>query len=188
MLESSTLTTCFQMDPGTQLSRTIPAAFHTQQSGSQASSQASDQHVASHAVSSDSTGVRGVGASHTQPSPLLSLADLQLVALDIKSTLSAAITDLKSDMRAMASHLEHIESAALTHSAAIQQVQRVISVHAQHLIDMNRHLEDLDNRDWRRNLCIRGIPESVEGPQLQSVVWAIFNTLLSRPLDSPVEI
>lgn len=38
----------------------------------------------------------------------------------------------------------------------------------------------------KRNLWVRGIPETVEGPQLQSVVWAIFNTLLGRLPDAPV--
>lgn len=69
----------------------------------------------------------------------------------------------------------------------MRQVQRATSVHAQHLMDMHRHMEDLDNRVRRRNLRVRGIPESVEGPQLQSVVWTMFNTLLGRPPDAPVE-
>lgn len=92
------------------------------------------------------------------------------------------------DIKAVASRLEHVEAAAMTHGAAIQQVQKVTSVHAQHLIEMHRHKEDLDNRGRRRNLRVRGIPESVEGPQLQSTIWAIFNTLLGRPPDAPVEI
>lgn len=104
--------------------------------------------------------------------------------MDIKNTLSAAISDLKNDMRAVASRLERVEYSALTHETAIQKVQRTTSVHAHHLIEINRHLEDLDNRGRRRNLSIRGIPELVEGPQFQPVVWAIFNTLLGRP---PVE-
>lgn len=75
----------------------------------------------------------------------------------------------------------------MTHGAAIQQVQMVISMHAQHLIDMHCHMEDLDNRGCRQNLRVRGIPESVEGLRLQPVVWAIFNILLDRPLDAPIE-
>lgn len=80
------------------------------------------------------------------------------------------------------------ELAAMTHhGTAIQQVQRVTSVQAQYLIYMHRQVEDLDNRGRRRNFRVRGIPELVEGPQLQSVVWAIFNTLLGRPPDAPIE-
>lgn len=86
----------------------------------------------------------------------------------------------------MALRVEHVEAAAMTQGAAIQ-VQKATSVHAQHLIDMHRHMEDLDNRGKRRKLRVRGIPEAVEGPQLQSVVWALFNTLLERPSGAPVE-
>lgn len=79
-----------------------------------------------------------------------------------------------------------MESAAQIYRAAIQQVQRVTSVYAQHLIDMNRHLEDMNNRGRRPNLM--GNPESVKGPQLQSVLWQILNTFLGRPPDTPMEI
>lgn len=75
----------------------------------------------------------------------------------------------------------------MTHGAAIQQVQQETSIHAQHLNDMSRHIEDLDNRGWRHNLRLRGIPELVEEPQVQQVVWAICHTLLGRPPDAPVE-
>lgn len=50
---------------------------------------------------------------------LSSLADLQLVALEIKNMLSAAISDLKTDLRTVASRFERIESAVLTHGTAI---------------------------------------------------------------------
>lgn len=93
--------------------------------------------------------------------------------MDNKSTLTAAISDLKTELRDVASRLDHVEAAAMTHVATIEQVQQVTSVHAQHLIDMHHHIEDLDNRGRRCNLRFRGIPESVEGPQIQQVVWAV---------------
>lgn len=132
------------------------------------------------AVPSHKTGAAGADTLSSQPLLLHSIADLQKVALDIKNTPSAVIADLKTDLREVASRLEHEKSVAPTHGVVIQQVQ---CVHAQHLIDMNCHLEDL-NRGQRCNLQIREIPESVEGPQLQPVVWAIFNTLLDRPPDT----
>lgn len=58
----------------------------------------------------------------------------------------------------------------MTHRTAIQQILQVTSVYAQHLINMHRHMEDLDNRGQRSNLRFRGIPESVDGLQLQQIV------------------
>lgn len=126
----------------------------------QAASQASDRQMAVPAITADSLGAsapsQGTSAPHT--SPLLCLSDPQQVALDIKSMLFAAIADLKTDIRAVATRLEHVEMATMTHGTAIHQVQKVVSVHAQHLIEMHRHMEDLDNRGRRRNLRVRGIP------------------------------
>lgn len=73
------------------------------------------------------------------------MADLQLVAVDIKNTLTAAISDLKTDLKAVASCLETMESVAMMHGNAIRQAQQVTDTHTQHLIKMLRHLEDLDN-------------------------------------------
>lgn len=66
--------------------------------------------------------------------------------MDIKNSLFAAKSDLKTEIRAVATRLEHVETASTMHGAAIQQVLKVTSVHAQHLMDMHRHMEDLDNR------------------------------------------
>lgn len=57
--------------------------------------------------------------SSAGPSPFLCLADLQNVALDINNTLTAAIADLKADLKAVGSRVEHVEAAAMTHGAAI---------------------------------------------------------------------
>lgn len=122
--------------------------FRTQHADLQATSQASDR---SYATSADSPGASAAGTLTSHSSPLLCLADLQQVVMDIKSTLSAAISDVKTDIRAVASRLEHVEAAAMTHGADIQQVQRVTSIHAKHLMDMHRHMEDL-NRGRRHNL------------------------------------
>lgn len=61
----------------------------------------------------------------------------------------AAISDLKTEIRAVE---ENVEAVAMTHGVAIQQVQRASTVQAQHLMEMHMHLEDLDNRGRRWNL------------------------------------
>lgn len=170
-----------QANTSTQLSWTIPALFQSTPRPHLRPT------IAVRGAALPNTGTAGPDIHCSQPPQFRSLADLQLVAKDIKNTLSAAISDHKTDLRAVASRLEHVETEAQTHAEAIQHVQRATGVHAQHLIYMNCHLEDLDNRGRRSNLRIRGIPGSIESIQLQPVVWAIFNTLLGRPPDTPVE-
>lgn len=70
------------------------------------------------------------------------MADLQLVVLDIKNTLTAANSDLKADLKAVASRLETVEATAMTQGTAIRRIQQVTDTHAQHLIEMHRHLEE----------------------------------------------
>lgn len=175
------------MDPSTQLSWNIPAMSCTQHMDLQSPSQALDRSMGGSATIADVPGASRVDVQASQPLPLPSLADRQRVALDIKNTLSAANSDLKINLKGVATHLDHLESVTVSHGAAIQQVQQDTSPHAQYLIDVHQHMEDLDNRGRRRNLRVRGIPESVEGPQLQSAVWAVFNTSLGRPPDAPFE-
>lgn len=161
--------------------------FGTQQADSQAASQASDNSAASYAATTASPGTSVAGMRNTPQVPSPKHSRPSAGGHGHKNTLSAAISDLKTDLREVVSRLDHMESAVMTHGVAIQQVQTATSVHSQHLIDMHRHMEDLDNRGRRCNVRLRGIPESVEGPQLQPVVWAIFITLLGRPLDTPVD-
>lgn len=65
-------------------------------------------------------------------------------------------------------------------------MQQLTESHAIHLREINRHLEDLDNRGRCRNLRVRGIPESIDPSQLPLAVTTIFNNLLERPPDTPV--
>lgn len=71
---------------------------------------------------------------------------------NIKSTFSAAITDLKSNLLVLTEKLAAVE--------AIHRLEKVAMAHSSHVIQMNRHLEDLYNRGKRNNIRVRGIPES----------------------------
>lgn len=54
------------------------------------------------------------------------------------------------------------------------------------LRDLQRNVEDLDNRGRRHNLRVRGIPESVEQDGILSVVTGLFNHVLDRPEQTPI--
>lgn len=108
------------------------------------------------------------------------------MAADIKSTLLAAISDLRSDIQAMNMRVEDIEDTQAHHDVSLCRVQQVTESHAIHLRENNRHMEDLDNRGRRRNLRVSGVPESVDPSQLSQTVMAIFKNLLERPPDTPI--
>lgn len=49
-------------------------------------------------------------------------------------------------------------------------------------------MDDQENRSRRNNIRIRGLPVKVEPKDLAVAVTAIFNQILVKPTDSPIEI
>lgn len=119
---------------------------------------------------------------HQQPS----LNDLRSVAADIKDTLTAAITDLRIDIQAITGRVQAVEKTAALHSTAIRRNHQILDTHTRQLRDMNHHLEDLDNRSRRHNLCLMGLSENIDAKHLQAEVTSLFNNMLERPKVTPI--
>lgn len=130
------------------------------------------------------------GAVILTPNSQPSLQDLHSVAQDIKNTLTAAltaaITDLKIDIQAIAGRVQEVEKTTTTHSTVLRRTCQALDTHTLQLRDMNRHLEDLDNRGRRHNLRVRGLPESIEADRLQAEISSFFNSLLDKPPTTPI--
>lgn len=107
-----------------------------------------------------------------------------MIAADIKSTFSPAITDLKSNLLALNEKMAVAETVG---NKAICRLERVSVTQNHHFIEMNRHSEDLDNRGRRNNIHVRGIPETVEPAQIITALQQVFNSLLERQEDMVVE-
>lgn len=173
------------MDPGTQLSKNIPELFRTQRQAALAASQA--QTPSSPSVTLGSHTERAIPALDPGWEQLPSLFDLERFAMDIKSTVTAAITDIKTDIQAVAHRIDNVEQTTQTHAAAIRQVQRTYDTQLSQLFELHRHVEDLDNRGRRHNIRVRGVPESTDPGSLQQTIYAKCNYLIDRPADSPID-
>lgn len=119
------------------------------------------------------------------PNLPLTYADMFIFAADIKSTFSAAITDLKSNLLVLNDKMASVEAAGKQREKAIRRLERVTISHSNHFIEM--YTEDLDNRGRRCNIRVRGIPESVEPDQITLALQRMFNRLLEKPEDSEIE-
>lgn len=117
-----------------------------------------------------------------------SLSDLHEIVADIKNILSAAISDLNEELHAMNSRVGEVERTTACHDASLCQVQQLTESHSIHLQELHRHLEDLDNRGRCHNLRVRGLPKPIEPSQLTRTTVALFNDLLERPPDAPIEL
>lgn len=132
-----------------QLSRHIPDIFQTRPRGRTQASQAAfsrESHSPSRSPQCSRAGVEA------QSSPALNLDDVRNVASEIKSTLTAAISDLRSDIQAIALRVEEVEITQVRHDVSFCHVQQITESHAMHLREINGHMEDLDNRRKRCNL------------------------------------
>lgn len=127
------------------------------------------------------------GRETPHPDLPLTYAGISGFAADIKAAFSAAITDLKSSMLVLTDKMATAETAGRHRDMAIHRLEKVTFSHSQHLIDINKHLEDLDNRGRRKNIRVRRIPESVDTEQITPALQRVFNTLLERPEDTAIE-
>lgn len=85
------------------------------------------------------------GRGKTRSNKPLTYADMSCFTADIKSTFSAAITDLKMNLVVLTEKLAATEHAGRQRDKKLHRLDKVTVSYAQHFIDMNRHLEDLDN-------------------------------------------
>lgn len=109
------------------------------------------------------------------------------MAADIKDTLTAAIVDLRLDIHALADRVQDVEKVSAQHGTVLCRVTQKVDAHILQLRDLQRHVEDLDNRGRHHNLRVRGLPETVEAEQLTATVTGLFNNLLDRPAQTIVE-
>lgn len=127
-------------------------------------------------ASSTQTEMEG-GKERDGATQTLTLAAMHAIAADIKATLSATIAE---EVRGLTHRLDTVERDGARRGTAIAQLQETSSRFTTHLIHINRHLEDLDNRGRRNNIRVRGLPETILPDKLDGAVRSIFNNLLNR--------
>lgn len=167
---------------------TIPDIFKAKQlSGGDTRSKMAPAHNEEEYSEDSQSAPEDSGRGKHKPDHPLTFADMSLIAADIKATFSAAITDLKTSMLVINEKMAAAEAAGRHRDKAIGRLEKASLTQSQHLINMNRHIEDLDNRGRRCNIRVRGIPESVEQAQIAPALQRVFNSLLERPEDMEID-
>lgn len=148
----STSAPCALKDTETQLDKNIPELSRTQQSGNHKALQASQALTQDSHRSGSNSQMDGDGSPDQPPSLLDLQNDLQNVNLDIKHTLTLAISELKSDIHSMTHCHTKVEQTSQTHTEAIRQIQRAYDSQLPHILDLHHQVEDLDNQGRRHNI------------------------------------
>ena len=83
------------------------------------------------------------GTAEAAPLPHLNIMDLRAIAADIKDTLSAAIADLRIDIRSLTDRVAVTEKSLEDHNQVLIRSTSKIDDHTLQLRDVNRHLEEV---------------------------------------------
>lgn len=143
---ASATQSCSPRDQGIQLSRNIPELFQTQHRAIMTASRppfGSPPCLLKALFTQELSSI--ASGSHSAPTP--SLDDLNKIAADIKNTLLAEISDLRTDINAIASRVREVERTTGRHDSALCHVQLVTESHVIHLRELHSHLEDLKTGD-----------------------------------------
>lgn len=114
--------------------------------------------------------------------------DFRQLIEDVKSTCRTEIQVLQTGLKHLADRMEMAEEEIQETKLAVHRTQLQGADHREMLRDMQRHVEDLDNRGRRNNIRVRGIPEA-EGPEdLQTILQSVFNNLIGEPPNKHIEL
>lgn len=93
----------------------------------------------------------------------------------------------KEDFRQLIEDVEMAEEEIQENKLAVHRTQLQGAEHRSLIRDMQRHIEDLDNRGRRNNIRVRVIPEPEGNEDLQTTLQSIFNNLLGEPPTKHIE-
>lgn len=93
----------------------------------------------------------------------------------------------KEDFRQLIEDVEMAEEEIQENKLAVHRTQLQGAEHRSLLRDMQRHIEDLDNRGRRNNIRVRVIPEPEGNEEMQTTLQSIFNNLLGEPPTKHIE-
>ncbi|KAM9319805.1 neutral amino acid uniporter 4-like [Gastrophryne carolinensis] len=111
---------------------------------------------------------------------------------DFEALISKYETAYKKDIAEVRGHLQALDTRVTSRQSANEAaiadlVQRVEAQNVQ-ILQLQLQHDDLENRHRRNNLRLRGIPEASTGEDVKQIITTIFNKLLDRDAETPIEI
>ncbi|KAJ1104582.1 hypothetical protein NDU88_001992 [Pleurodeles waltl] len=82
----------------------------------------------------------------------------------------------------------HLEDQGMSRDEEIKQLQQEVLRLPDQQIDLQALAEDLENREWRNNIHITGIPTGVEGTNITSYAQDLFWATLYTPPPTEIQL
>lgn len=114
--------------------------------------------------------------------------DLDSVALRMEAALRGEITGIKQTVAEVSTRVANVELDTTTLRQDVTTIQDAQEAFIDQIAQLHLLIDDLENRNRRRNIRIRGLPEATQQADLKMTVTAIFNACLERPTETPIAI
>lgn len=114
--------------------------------------------------------------------------DLDSVAVRMETALRWEIVGIKQEMAEVIARVSSLETDTSALRQGVSAVQATYEEVTDQIAQLHLLIDDLENRNRRRNIRIRGLPEATRQADLKLTVTAIFNDFLERPTETPVAI
>lgn len=115
-------------------------------------------------------------------------ADFSCMAARIETTLRHEIAGVKRDVSATNERVTTLASDVTSLTTDVSGLQAAHDTLADRVAQLQLLVDDLENRNRRRNIRIRDLPEATGQADLKATVTAIFNACLDRAADTVIAI
>ncbi|CAH2319589.1 Hypothetical predicted protein [Pelobates cultripes] len=91
---------------------------------------------------------------------MVTKADLHSLTATLTTSLTSAVSALRTDMEAQDGRIQMLETQALESQRCATAADTALTRQGNMLLAQRRQIEDLDNRSRRSNIRVRGVPEA----------------------------
>uniref|UniRef100_A0A803JMB6 L1 transposable element RRM domain-containing protein n=1 Tax=Xenopus tropicalis TaxID=8364 RepID=A0A803JMB6_XENTR len=111
---------------------------------------------------------------------LPSKSDIKEMLHEVTATLKEELQDIRRDLITLAGRAEDLEQKQSKLIKNQKSMHATILTHNNLLTELQRQLEDQENRGRRNNIRIRGLPEAVKKEDIIPVLLQLFNKILKN--------
>ncbi|XP_075714500.1 uncharacterized protein LOC142749855 [Rhinoderma darwinii] len=100
-------------------------------------------------------------------------ADMTSFARQIVEECKLEFTQFRAELSSLSTRVDTLTQERVADNATIANIQSTIQQHSAQLFILQQHLNDIENRNRRNNLRVRGLPESIPASDLFSTLSTI---------------
>lgn len=109
---------------------------------------------------------------------LPSKSDIETLILRVEEAHTCDIQEIRAEIQGISDRVDSGESSLTILTQRVSALERTQASQTATAVDLQLHMEDLEDRSRRKNLRLRGLPEATGSEDLEATVVAIFQKVL----------